>query len=133
MNTNELRVRRLFNYFFGAFSLIHLYGAAKTYMMIGVTGTAHVLAFWLIAGATVYAVALYVNNKGAINLAILLFIVEQGIHQFILVKYLGLNLGFQSFYLIGPVLLFFTTYRLPVKALITITIFIAYCSLTLGF
>lgn len=131
MKTSERRVRRFFNYFYGAFALIHLYAAFKTFLLVEATDANVILTFSMLAGMVTYIIALYVNNKGLINIAISLFIIEQTIHQFLLVKYFGLNLGFQIFYFIGPILLFFSSYRLSIKTIIIIFIFIAYCLLTL--
>ena len=131
MKTNELRVRRFFNYFYGAFAFIHLYAAFKTYLMVEADDAKIILTFSMLAGMVTYVIALYVNNKGLINVAISLFIAEQTIHQFLLVKYLGLSLGFQMFYFLGPVLLFFSSYRFSIKISIIITIFVAYCLLIL--
>ena len=131
MITNELRSRHLLNYFYGAYALMHLWGAVKTYMAYQFVDTAYVLVFCMLVGMVIYILALFVNNKGFNNLAILLFILEFSVHQYVLVKYHGLNYGFQSYYYIGPVLIFLTTYRLSVKISIICIIFISYCSLIL--
>jgi len=130
MITNKQRAKHFLNYFYGAFALIHIWGAVKTYMAYQFAGTAvNVLVFWMLVGVVVYILALSINNKGFNNLAILLFIIEQSVHQYVLLKYHGLNYGFQSYYFIGPVLIFLTTYRLSIKISIICLIFIAYCSL----
>ena len=129
MNTNKQHVRHFLNYFYGAFALIHTWGAVKIYMVFQYADGVQILTFWMLVGMVVYVLALFINNKGFINYAILLFILEQSVHQYILVKYHGLNYGFQSYYFIGPVLIFLTTYRLSVKISIISLIFLAYCSL----
>jgi class 3 adenylate cyclase len=132
MITNELRAKHFLNYFYGAFALMHIWGSVKTYMAYQFASTAvNVLVFWMLVGMITYILALFVNNKGFKNLAILLFILEQSVHQFVLVKYHGINLGFQSYHFIGPVLIFLTSYRLSVKISIICLLFISYCFLIL--
>ena len=88
MITNELRIRHFFNYFYGSFILIHFYATFKTYFLVDVDDAKIILTLSMLTGMFVYVIALYVNNKGMLSVAISLFIVEQTLHQLLLVIYI---------------------------------------------